>query len=42
MFGKKEKSCNTKTIVIAAVAVAIIMTAGIAAIVLLAVKGKEE
>lgn len=41
MFGKKEKSVSTKTIVIAASAVAIIMTAGIAAIILLVVKGKE-
>ena len=41
MFCKKEGKCNTKTIVIAATAVAIIMTAGIAAILLLA-KGKEE
>ena len=41
MFCKKEEKCSTKTIVIAAAAVAIIMTAGIAAIVLMFVKGKE-
>ncbi len=41
MFCKKEEKCSARTIAIAAAAVAIIMTAGIAAIVLLAVKGKE-
>lgn len=41
MFKKKENAVSTKTIVIAASAVAIIMTAGLAAIMLLVMKGKE-
>ena len=41
MFCKKEGKCSTKTIVIAVTAVAIIVTGGIAAILLLA-KGKED
>ena len=41
MFCKKEGKCSTKAIVIAASAAAIILTAGLAAFVLLVVKGKE-